>query len=47
MIKILNSQISSPSFPISPKEFKADIKFKDFSLGDEIILKIISKYYFT
>ena len=26
MIKVLDSQISSPSFPITLKEFKADIK---------------------
>ena len=39
MIKVLNSQISSPSFPITLKEFKADIKYDHFSVGDEIIIK--------
>ena len=39
MIKVLNSQISSPSFPITLKEFKADIKYDNFNVGDEIILK--------
>ena len=39
MIKVLDSQISSPSFPITLKEFKADIKYDNFSVGNEIILK--------
>ena len=42
MIKILDSQISSPSFPITLKEF-ANIKYDNF-MWDVIILKIISKF---
>ena len=38
-LKVLNSQISSPSFPITVKDFSADIEYKDFEIGKTILLK--------
>ena len=39
MIKVLETQISSPSFPITLKEFKANIKYDSFKVGDKIKYK--------
>ena len=39
MLEVLKSQISSPSFPITVNEFKANIKYKSFSVGECIFLK--------
>ncbi len=38
-LQVLESQMSSPSFPISVKDFNADIKYKDFEIGKTFILK--------
>ena len=37
-MKILSSQISSPSFPITIDEFTANIKYKYFNVGDYFYL---------
>lgn len=37
-LKVLDSQISSPSFPITIKDFNAEIKYKDFEVGKEFLL---------
>ena len=39
MKKVLGTQISSPSFPITLKEFKANIKYDNFKVGDIITIK--------
>ncbi len=39
MVKVLESQISSPSFPITIKEFKANINYNYFNVGDDIVIK--------
>jgi len=38
-LEVLNSQISSPSFPISIKDFNAKITYKDFEIGKSFSLK--------
>ena len=39
IFKILSSQISSPSFPITIDEFTANIKYKNFNVGENFYLK--------
>lgn len=39
MIKVLNDQISSPSFPITLKDFRAKIKYSNFNVGETFFLK--------
>ncbi|PPR26038.1 MAG: Ribonuclease BN [Alphaproteobacteria bacterium MarineAlpha9_Bin4] len=39
ILEILDSQISSPSFPITIHEFKANIKYENFKVGDNFFLK--------
>ena len=39
ILEILDSQISSPSFPITIREFKANIKYENFKVGDNFFLK--------
>ncbi len=38
MLDVLNSQICSPSFPITIKEFKANIQYKDFKIGESFFI---------
>tara|TARA_A100001015_G_C14844746_1_gene653974 strand:- start:165 stop:980 length:816 start_codon:yes stop_codon:yes gene_type:complete len=37
-LNVLDSQISSPSFPITINDFNAKIKYKDFKVGKEFLL---------
>ncbi|MDC3023988.1 MBL fold metallo-hydrolase [Alphaproteobacteria bacterium] len=39
MIEVLESQISSPSFPITIEEFKANINYSNFKVGEELTVK--------
>ena len=39
MKKVLGAAISRPSFPITLKEFKANIKYDNFKVGDIITIK--------
>ena len=46
VLEVLNRQISSPSFPITLNDFKAEISFNDFKIGEDLYLndkKIIIK----
>ena len=38
IFKVLDSQISSPSFPITMNEFNANIEYKNFNVGDNFQL---------
>lgn len=39
MFQVIDGQISSPSFPITLKEFVANISYDGFHIGEEIIIK--------
>ena len=39
VFNVLDSQITSPSFPITIKDFKANIKYKNFEIGKNFFLE--------